>query len=77
MVYNISDAMYSRNNFLTPLPVTDGIWRAIALALESSSPTAAENAAAAAAALCQVLPAGSHDLVSEIVWKLQEGLVSQ
>ena len=53
------------------------MWGAVAEALEGSSPTAAENAATAAAALCQVLPAGSHDLVSEVVQKLRRGSESQ
>ena len=53
------------------------VWRAVVEALEGNSPTAAENAATAAAALCQVLPAGSHDLVSEVVQKLQRGSESQ
>lgn len=53
------------------------ICKAIASSLEGSSPTAAENAAAAAAALCAVLPAGSHGLVTELVQKLQRGMASQ
>ncbi len=53
------------------------MWRAIASCLDGTSPIAAENAAAAAAALCAVLPAGSHGLVTEVVQKLRRGTESQ
>ncbi|KAL0024565.1 hypothetical protein WJX79_008006 [Trebouxia sp. C0005] len=53
------------------------VWRAVASSLDGTSPIAAENAAAAAAALCAVLPAGSHGLVTEVVQKLRRGTESQ
>ncbi|DBA89263.1 TPA: hypothetical protein ACH3X1_016403 [Trebouxia sp. C0004] len=56
---------------------SNAVWRAVASSLDATSPIAAENAAAAAAALCAVLPAGSHGLVTEVVQKLRRGVESQ
>lgn len=55
----------------------DVVWRAVAGHMGDSNPAAAENAALAAAALCSVLPAGSHALVTEAVQKLQDSMTSQ
>ncbi|KAL0048382.1 hypothetical protein WJX82_001959 [Trebouxia sp. C0006] len=53
------------------------IWRIVTSSLDGTSPIAAESAAAAAAALCAMLPAGSHGLVTEVVHTLRRGTQSQ
>ena len=55
----------------------EGLWSTIAGAIDGSSPVAAESAAMASAALCSVMPASSHAIVTEVVQKLRRGMDCQ